>query len=179
MLKNSARNCKLELSEIFRIAKFLYTEKSKLKSDGPTMLLRAALPRRFEQVPGMPGFGFFEPGGLKPKGTHCEAIAGVAFGSVKQRGLMRTRKIQLGLLLWLGFTGLHPATRSGMPNVSEPLFCTPRGSPPMRGVVGIPLFSLRMLPSSHPFRSAPAGPWRDLAPGTSQMPLIAALWVTL
>src|ERR1700719_1751203 len=66
-----------------------------------------------------------------------------------------------------------------MPKVSEPLFCTPIGSPPMRGVVGTPLFSLRILPNSHPFMSAPAGPWRDLDPGTSQMPLIAALCVML
>src|SRR2546425_11754086 len=75
--------------------------------------------------------------------------------------------------------GSTPGTRSGMPNVSEPLFCTPIGSPEMRGVVGTPLFSLTMLASSHPFTSAPAGPWRDLSPGTSQMPLIAAVWVIL
>src|SRR5258708_4718760 len=57
---------------------------------GPTMLLRPALPRRFEQVPAMPGFGFFEPCGLKPKGTHCEASSGSAgaLGSVKQLVLM-------------------------------------------------------------------------------------------
>ena len=43
MLKNSARNCTLNASEIFLMAKFLYTEKSTLTSDGPTMLFRPAL----------------------------------------------------------------------------------------------------------------------------------------
>src|SRR5215472_14403382 len=56
-LKNSARNCMLKLSETLRTAKFLYTEKSKLARPGPTMLLRPALPSRFEQVPGMPALG--------------------------------------------------------------------------------------------------------------------------
>src|SRR5215471_3902803 len=66
-----------------------------------------------------------------------------------------------------------------MLNESEPLFCAPMGSPEMRGVVGTPLFSLRMPPISHPFTSAPKGPWRDLGPGASQMPLIATVWVML
>ena len=78
MLKNSARNCTLKLSEILLIGKFLYTEKSRLASEGPTMLLRPALPRRFAQVPGR----------LELKGTHCEAIAGVALGIEKQLALM-------------------------------------------------------------------------------------------
>src|SRR5947209_10264032 len=165
MLKNSARNCTLELSEIFGIAKFLYNEKSTLESPGPTMLLRPALPRRFEQLPATP-----------EKGTHCDAIAGVAMGTLKALVLMYGSPGEL-FQLWL--MGSDPGTRSGMPNVSEPLFCTPIGSPEMRGVVGIPLFNLRMPPISHPFRSAPAGPWRDLSPGTSQMPLMAAVWVML
>src|SRR5712691_118248 len=64
-----------------------------------------------------------------------------------------------------------------MPNASEPLFCTRMGSPAMRGVVGMPLFSLRMLPNCHPPSTAPANLARG--PGTCQMPLITALWVTL
>src|SRR5207245_2286682 len=129
------------------------------------MLLRPALPRRFEQLPATP-----------EKGTHCDAIAGVAMGTLKALVLMYGSPGEL-FQLWL--MGSDPGTRSGMPNVSEPLFCTPIGSPEMRGVVGIPLFSLRMPPISHPFTSAPKDPWRDLGPGTSQMPLIATLWVML
>src|SRR4029077_1602731 len=93
MLKNSARNCTLKLSEIFLTAKFLYTEKSRLTRGGPSMLLRPALPSRFEQVPAMPGVpgsvALFVPGNLKPNGTHCEASVGSAgaFGRVKQAGL--------------------------------------------------------------------------------------------
>src|SRR5436309_13973322 len=51
MLKNSARNCTLKLSEIFFTAKFLYSEKSRLTNGGPMTLLRPALPSRFEQLP--------------------------------------------------------------------------------------------------------------------------------
>src|SRR5438445_11155138 len=75
--------------------------------------------------------------------------------------------------------GAHPGTRSGRPNPSEPAFRTPMASSLMMGVVGIPLFSLRMLAISHPFASAPPTPWRDFGPGISQMALIAALWVML
>src|SRR5882724_5676365 len=131
------------------------------------MLLRPALPRRFEQLPA-----------TLENGTHCDAIAGSegAMGTLKALVLMYCWPGEL-FQLWL--MGSDPGTRSGMPNVSEPLFCTPIGSPEMRGVVGIPLFSLRMPVISHPFTSAPAGPWRDLSPGTSQMPLIDAVWVML
>src|SRR5260370_51770 len=103
MLKTSARNCTLALYEIFGAAKFLYNEKSTLASPGPTMLLRPALPRRFAQVPGMPGLpgsdGEFVPGALSPKGEHCAAIAGVALGSVKQFVLIKPRVTPPGLLL--------------------------------------------------------------------------------
>src|SRR5207245_10458539 len=86
MLKNSARNCTLALSEIFLTAKFLYTEKSRLTSPGPVVLLRPALPRSFEQVPGKSGIASVR---FPTNGRHCEAIAGVAVGSVKHRGLMQ------------------------------------------------------------------------------------------
>ena len=65
MLKNSARNCTLKLSEIFLTGKFLITEKSRLYNAGPMILLRPALPKRFEQLPG-----------TVEKGTHRAAIAG-------------------------------------------------------------------------------------------------------
>src|SRR6266851_3235954 len=94
ILKNSARNCTLALSEIFLTAMFLNTEKSRLTSPGPTTLLRPALPRRFAQVPAMPGLngsGVFEGSwGTKPKVWHWLASAGSegALGSVKQLVLM-------------------------------------------------------------------------------------------
>src|SRR2546426_1986470 len=115
MLKNSARNCTLKLSEIFGTAKSLYNERSRLASPGPLILLRPALPRRFAQLPATP-----------EKGTHCDAIAGVAMGTLKALVLMYCRPGEL-FQLWL--MGSDPGTRSGMPNVSEPLFCTPIGSP--------------------------------------------------
>src|SRR5947199_1093585 len=87
-------------------------------------------------------------------------------------------KIPPGLLLKLWFTGSRPGIRFGIENASEPEFCTPRGSPPMRGVVGIPLFILRTPPNSHPRSTAAAGPWRDGDTGTCQMPLIAELCLT-
>src|ERR1700676_83654 len=74
ILKNSARNCTLKLSEIFFTAKFLINEKSTFSSDGPTILLRPALPRRFAHVPGR----------LALKGLHLAAISGVAWGNWKQ-----------------------------------------------------------------------------------------------
>src|SRR5712692_1570824 len=101
MLKNSARNCTLKLSEIFLTAKFLCAEKSRFARFGPTMLLRPALPRRFEQLPG-----------TLEKGTHCDAIAGLAMGTLKQLVLMYPRKTPPGLLLKLWFTGSHPGTLS-------------------------------------------------------------------
>src|SRR5260370_30584320 len=122
MLKNSARNCTLALSEILFTAKFLNNEKSRLTSPGPTMLLRPALPRRFEQLPGTP-----------EKGTHCDAIAGVAMGTLKALVLMYWRP---GVLFQLWLMGSLPGTRSGIPNVSEPLFCAPIGSPELWVVVG-------------------------------------------
>src|ERR1700680_4272119 len=73
--------------------------------------------------------------------------------------------------------GSHPGTLSGMPNVSEPEFCTPIGSPEMRGVVGTPLFILRMLPNCHPPSTPFANPARG--PGTCQRPLMTAVCVTL
>src|SRR5713226_2082620 len=62
--------------------------------------------------------------------------------------------------------GSHPGTLSGMPNVSEPLFCAPITSPEMRGVVGTPLFILMMPPNSHPLSTPRANPVRG--PGTCQ-----------
>src|ERR1700681_1092309 len=81
ILKNSARNCTLKLSEIFFTAKFLINEKSMFSSGGPTMLLRPALPRRFAHVPGNCGFANVP---LPTKGTHRDAISGVAWGNWKQ-----------------------------------------------------------------------------------------------
>src|SRR5215831_12226832 len=75
--------------------------------------------------------------------------------------------------------GSHPAILSGMPNVSEPEFCTPIGSPEMRGVVGTPLFALKMPPSSHPRTTAATGPCRDGDTGICQSALMTAVWVKL
>src|ERR1700730_15524165 len=48
MLKNSARNCTLKLSEILLIELFLNTEKSKFDVPGPVKILRPELPRRLK-----------------------------------------------------------------------------------------------------------------------------------
>jgi hypothetical protein len=102
-LKNSARNWALKLSEMRRIRLFLNSEKSRFEMPCPITLLRPRFPYRFAQVPGMPGFGCAEPAGLKPNGTHCEAIAGVACGRPKQ----------LGLMYWLGLPGLVSVSQPG------------------------------------------------------------------
>src|ERR1700680_5327250 len=73
--------------------------------------------------------------------------------------------------------GSHPGTLFGMPNVSEPVFCTPMGSPEISGVVGTPLFILRMPPTSHPPSTPRANP--ALGAGTCQRPLVTAVWVKL
>src|SRR6266849_2106361 len=49
-LKNSARNCTLELSEILGRRVFLTTEKSNTAKPGPMRILRPALPRRLAGV---------------------------------------------------------------------------------------------------------------------------------
>src|SRR5882762_200253 len=46
ILKNSARNCTLKLSEILLMLLFLNTEKSRFVKPGPTSVLRPTLPRR-------------------------------------------------------------------------------------------------------------------------------------
>src|SRR5579864_4768170 len=53
MLNISARNCTLKVSESFRTAVFLISEKSRLAKPGPTSSLRPALPFRFMQVLGI------------------------------------------------------------------------------------------------------------------------------
>src|SRR5437764_7966612 len=73
-LKNSVRNCTVVFS---LTAKFLSIEASTVYTLGPTMLLRPALPKRFEQLPG-----------TWEKGTHCDAISGVAIGTLYALGLM-------------------------------------------------------------------------------------------
>src|SRR5207247_5127475 len=75
--------------------------------------------------------------------------------------------------------GSTPGILSGMPNGSEPEFRTPIGSPEMRGVVGTPLFALKMPPICHPRSSAAAGPWREEDTGICQIPLTDAVWVKL
>ena len=91
-LKNSARNCTLKFSDIFRTRLFLNNEKSKFERPGPISVLRPKFPRRFAQVPATPrlpgSVGPLVPGGLKPKVVHREAIAGAALGRLKQLLLM-------------------------------------------------------------------------------------------
>src|SRR5689334_6437307 len=53
-LKNSARNCRLKLSEILGIWLFFTMEKSISAKPGPITELRARLPRMFGQKPGTP-----------------------------------------------------------------------------------------------------------------------------
>ena len=48
MLKNSARNCILKLSEIFFMGMFLNMEKSRFDVPGPIRMLRPELPRRLK-----------------------------------------------------------------------------------------------------------------------------------
>src|SRR5712692_1701647 len=89
-LKNSARNCRLELSEIFLIGKFLNTEKSRFLSDGPSMLFRPALPSKFEQYtfPLGAACGAFGKEAPPPGGPHAAANEAGADGRVKQPVLM-------------------------------------------------------------------------------------------
>src|SRR5260370_3328614 len=82
MLKNYDRNCTIELSEIFLRAKFLYTEKSRLKSFGPLMLLRPALPSKFSQYTVPLGAGTRAFG--KELGLQAPADAAGTVGRVKQ-----------------------------------------------------------------------------------------------
>ncbi len=49
MLKISARNCRLAVSEILGMRLFLNTEKSTLNNPGPMIVLRPMLPRMFAQ----------------------------------------------------------------------------------------------------------------------------------
>src|SRR5215467_9136597 len=74
--------------------------------------------------------------------------------------------------------GSHPGILSGMPTESA-AFNVRIGSPEMRGVVGTPLFALKMPPSCHPFSTVAAGPWRDWPTGICQIALIDAVWVKL
>jgi len=54
MLKNSARNCTLKLSEIFLMGTFLNMEKSRFDVPGPIRMLRPELPRRLKHWGGVP-----------------------------------------------------------------------------------------------------------------------------
>ena len=80
MLKNSARNCTLKVSEIFGTCVFLNTEKSTVVSLGPYKLLRPALPTRFWQYC-VPAGAAGAPG--KELGAHPTNEVG-SVGSVKQ-----------------------------------------------------------------------------------------------
>src|SRR6267154_2342676 len=82
MLKNSTRNCTLNASEMRATCVFLTRDISKLTILGPITLLRPALPKRFAQVPAMPGVPIGSEV-LNPNGWHCAAISGVAAGRVK------------------------------------------------------------------------------------------------
>jgi len=57
ILKNSARNCTLKVSEIFLIGLFLNTEKSSSERPGPVRMFRPALPRRLKHCGGVPKAG--------------------------------------------------------------------------------------------------------------------------
>src|ERR1700739_1862330 len=54
MLKNSARNCTLKVSEILLTGLFLKIEKSRLESPGLIRIFRPPLPRRLKHWGGVP-----------------------------------------------------------------------------------------------------------------------------
>src|ERR1700686_4749582 len=54
ILKNSARNCTLKLSEILLTGLFLNSEKSKFERPGPVRMLRPELPLRLKHCGGVP-----------------------------------------------------------------------------------------------------------------------------
>src|ERR1700704_6799619 len=57
ILKNSARNCTLKLSEILLRLLFLTTEKSRFVKPGPINVLRPTLPRRLKHLRSPDGSG--------------------------------------------------------------------------------------------------------------------------
>src|SRR5438128_11490942 len=74
--------------------------------------------------------------------------------------------------------GSRPGILSGMPTESA-AFSVRIGSPEMRGVVGTPLFALKMPPTCHPRSTPAASPWREEETGICQIALTDAVWVKL
>src|SRR5712692_8130503 len=153
MLKNSARNCTLKVSEILGTWVFLNTEKSTVLSPGPYKLFRPGLPTRFAQVPAIPGLpaGLAALGVRAPKDPHWAAIAGVASGRAKH----------CALRYWTPpWIGLHPDTRFAKSMEKSPLNPVPSGSPPppIVGVKGDPVVAVTIAPSSQPPARYPAVP---------------------
>src|SRR5260370_35737109 len=89
MLKNCALNWTLNASEILGTCVFLKMEKSTVVRPGPYRLLRPALPRRFAQVPTIPGLpaGLAGLGVNAPNAPHCAAMAGERRGSAEDLGV--------------------------------------------------------------------------------------------
>src|SRR2546426_12535112 len=83
-----------------------------------------------------------------------------------------------GLLLNLWLRGSRPGILSGMRTESAELSVR-IGSREMRGVVGPPLFALKMPPSCHPRSTPAATPWREEDTGICQIALTDAVWVKL
>src|SRR5712664_3355285 len=135
-------------------------------------MLRPTLPRRFEQVPAMPGLNgsgvFVMSCATKPMGMHWAAKETGAVGSAKH----------LVLMSLLGFLDLRdvpqpgPDTRFGKSNGS--LLFSPNGSPPLPnvGVSGKPSCTFRIPPICQPFVRCANNGFSDLLPGICQLPLI-------
>src|ERR1700704_307890 len=112
ILKNSARNCTLKLSEILLMELFLTTEKSRFIKPGPINVLRPTLPRRLKHLRSPAGSGLPTVGGAGSQLAVQKAWLG-AIGTVKQ--------LEVGLM-YSGFVlsfrkfrsiGLHPGTALG------------------------------------------------------------------
>src|SRR5512137_1045172 len=120
MLKNSARNWTLKLSEIFGTLVSLITEKSISTNPGPMTVLRPRFPNRLKHVRGEAPAGIGIVVVSHPSGA--VALKNAAFGAtalMKHAGLMYCK---LPCRPEDGFVSEQPGTLSGMAIGSE-LFC--------------------------------------------------------
>src|ERR1700680_2247663 len=86
ILKNSARNCTLKVSDIRAMGLFLNAEKSRSNSPGPVRMFLPAFPRRLKHSgKGTPGGG--TPGGLGSQ-LACQKASEGALGMPKHSVLM-------------------------------------------------------------------------------------------
>src|SRR5580692_10704705 len=115
MLKNSARNCRLALSLILWIGKFLNREKSKLTSPGPRRMPTPELPKPVACAGQFPSGRGMQFGLLGLKGSSSPMTGGV----VKQLVLMYLVNLEVSeplLTYWPGVQVPESSARS----VTEP-----------------------------------------------------------